>query len=81
MIADYMYTVFQRLSIRGFIVTDFLNKAQETIGIFTKAVEDGKLKINEESESVVETKFEDIPKTWHMLFEGGNRGKLVTKLV
>ena len=76
-----MYTVFQRLSIRGFIVTDFLSKAQETIQMFVKSVEEGKLKIDEESEKVVETKFEDVPKTWLMLFSGGNRGKLVTKIV
>lgn len=76
-----MYTVFQRLSIRGFIVTDYLSKAKETIELLVKSAQEGKLKIDEESESVVETKFEDIPKTWHMLFEGGNRGKLVTKIV
>lgn len=70
-----------RLSLRGFIVTDFLAKAKETQELFVKSVEEGKLKIGEEQEHVVETKFEDIPKTWLMLFEGGNRGKLITKLV
>jgi NADPH-dependent curcumin reductase CurA len=29
---------------------------------------------------IVDTKFEDIPTTWQMLFEGGNKGKLITKL-
>ena len=70
-----------RLSVRGFIVTDFMAKAKETQQLFVKSVEEGKLKIGEEQEQVVDTKFEDIPKTWLMLFEGANRGKLVTKLV
>jgi NADPH-dependent curcumin reductase CurA len=70
------------LSIRGFIVIDFMSTFPETIKLFIQALKDGKLKIsNEESEQVVDTKFEDIPKTWLKLFDGGNTGKLVTKLV
>jgi NADPH-dependent curcumin reductase CurA len=72
---------FMRLQIRGFIVTDYMHKAEETRHLFIKAVEEGKLKIGAEQEHVVETKFEDIPKTWLLLFEGGNKGKLITKLV
>lgn len=79
-ISDYMNIVMMRLSVRGFIVTDFLSKARETIQMFVEAVKDGKLKIGDEIESVVPTKFEDIPKTWLKLFEGANQGKLVTKI-
>ncbi|KIW99122.1 uncharacterized protein Z519_00785 [Cladophialophora bantiana CBS 173.52] len=79
---NYFQVITMRLSIRGFIVSDYLSKAQETVQMFVQAVKDGKLKIsNEESEQVVDTKFEDVPKTWLKLFEGGNTGKLVTKLV
>ncbi|KIX98350.1 uncharacterized protein Z520_05651 [Fonsecaea multimorphosa CBS 102226] len=79
---NYFQVITMRLSIRGFIVSDYLPKAQETIQLFVQAIKDGKLKItNEESEQVVDTKFEDVPKTWLKLFEGGNTGKLVTKLV
>jgi len=60
---------------------DYLHKARETIDIFIKALQEGKLKIGDENEQVVPTKFEDIPKTWLKLFEGGNTGKLVTKLI
>jgi NADPH-dependent curcumin reductase CurA len=70
-----------RLSIRGFIVLDYAAKFKETIGIFIKALQEGKLKISDESEQVVATKFEDIPVTWLKLFDGGNTGKLVTKLI
>jgi NADPH-dependent curcumin reductase CurA len=76
-----MHVVFMRLSIRGFIVTDFLAKAQETLQLFVKSFQEGKLKIGAEQEHVVDTKFDEIPKTWMQLFEGGNRGKLVTKIV
>ena len=70
-----------RLSIRGFVVIDFLSQAADTIKLFIQALKDGKLKIsNEESEQVVDTKFEDVPKTWLKLFEGGNTGKLVSKI-
>lgn len=75
-----MTVVMMRLSIRGFIVTDFLGKAKETVAMFIQAVQDGKLKIGDEHETVVPTKFEDIPKTWLRLFEGSNQGKLVTKV-
>ncbi|OAP61986.1 hypothetical protein AYL99_04189 [Fonsecaea erecta] len=79
---NYFQVITMRLSIRGFIVVDYLSKAQETIELFVQAVKEGKLKISDaESEQVVDTKFEDVPKTWLKLFDGGNRGKLVTKLV
>jgi NADPH-dependent curcumin reductase CurA len=45
-----------------------------------KWVEEGKIDVTE-GETVVDTKFEDVPKTWQLLFTGGNKGKLVTKLV
>jgi len=35
---------------------------------------------SDENEQVVETKFEGIPRTWVKLFDGGNRGKLITKI-
>lgn len=69
-----------RLSIRGFIVIDYFDKAQETIEILVKAVEDGKIKVRE-CEQVVQARFEDIPETWLKLFEGGSTGKLITEIV
>ena len=71
-----------RLSIRGFIVVDYASQFPATIKLLLEALKDGKLKItNEESEQVVDTKFEEVPKTWLRLFEGANTGKLVTKIV
>lgn len=44
------------------------------------AYQDGKLKITDESETVISSTFEDVPKVWTKLFNGSNTGKLVTKL-
>lgn len=71
----------QRLQIRGFIVFDHMDKQAEVTQAFLEAVKEGKLKIGDEMETVVESDFEHIPHTWMRLFEGKNQGKLVTKLV
>lgn len=75
-----MQLIFMRLSLRGFIVIDYFHKAQEVVEILSKAVEDGKINVRD-NEQVVPAKFEDIPRTFLKLFEGGNTGKLITKLV
>ena len=80
-IKNWFEVISMRLQIRGFIVTDFIPRAGEALGTFRKALQEGKLKIGDENEHVVDTKFEDVPKTWMKLFEGGNTGKLITKLV
>lgn len=69
-----------RLEIRGFIVFDYLSHAKETMDIFRSALKEGKITIDDSSEHVVKTKFQDVPKTWMHLFEGGNTGKLITAL-
>jgi len=56
-------------------------RAPETVKTLVQAVKEGKIKVGEENETVVETKFEEVPKTWMRLFEGANTGKLVTKVV
>ena len=70
------------LSIRGFIITDYSSKFPETFQLFIQALKGGRLKVsNEQSEQLVDTKFEDVPRTWLKLFDGGNTGKLITKIV
>lgn len=78
---NYFQVITMRLQIRGFIIIDFLPRAAEAIDALRKALQEGKIKIGDANETVVDTKFEDVPKTWTMLFSGGNTGKLVTKLV
>ena len=77
---NWFDVISMRLEIRGFIVIDYLHKAGETMEIFKKALGEGKIKVDDKSEHVVEAKFEDVPQTWMKLFEGANQGKLITKL-
>lgn len=51
----------------------------EGMAALTTAVKERKLVIKDE-ETLVRTTFEEIPKTWGMLFEGGNTGKLITQV-
>ncbi|EDU43829.1 NADP-dependent leukotriene B4 12-hydroxydehydrogenase [Pyrenophora tritici-repentis Pt-1C-BFP] len=82
-VKNWFEIISNRLEVKGFIVIDAITSGkagpwiQEMIG----AVKEGKIRVGEETETVVKTKFEDVPKTWMMLFEGGNRGKLVTEVV
>lgn len=77
---NWFHVITMRLRIEGFIVLDFAQKFPESRERLRRAVEEGKLDLSD-SEQVVETRFEDIPKTWLKLFEGGNTGKLITKMV
>jgi NADPH-dependent curcumin reductase CurA len=79
--SDYFQVISMRLQIRGFIAADYVHKGQEVTEIFIRALEQGKLTINDELEHVVPTTFEDVPKTWLKLFDGSNTGKLVTKII
>ena len=76
-IKNWFEVISMRLKCQGFIVIDYLHKAQEALDVLKKALADGNLSI-EEGEHVVKASFEDIPKTWLTLFSGGNTGKLIT---
>ena len=80
---NWFEIISNRIEIKGFIIMDFLaqGKGPEVVKELVTAVKEGKIKVGEENETVIDTKFEDIPKTWMLLFEGMNTGKLVTKLV
>jgi len=64
----------------GFIYFNNTEVLKTAVQDLTKWVEDGTISVAE-AETVVDTVFEDIPKTWQRLFQGQNRGKLVTKLI
>lgn len=80
---NWFEIISNRIEIKGFIAMDFLaqGKGPEAVKEMVSAVKEGKIKVGEENETVIDTKFEDVPKTWMLLFEGANTGKLVTKLV
>lgn len=73
--------IMVRLKIFGFINIDWLDHQEEVTRILVDEWKAGNLLIRDDNETVVDTKFEDIPKTWAMLFTGGNTGKLITRLV
>jgi NADPH-dependent curcumin reductase CurA len=77
---NWFYVIFSRIRIEGFTVADYRSKAGEVRKILAQAVEDGKLQIDEGSHTVVKAAFEDIPRVWVRLFEGANKGKLITAL-
>jgi len=80
---NWFDVITQRLQIKGFIVVDYIGEgnAAKFVGELSDATKAGKIKIGDENETVVDTKFEEIPKTWTMLFGGHNTGKLITKIV
>lgn len=80
---NWFEIISNRIEIKGFIVLDFLaeGKGPEAVKEMVTAAKEGKIKVGEENETVVDTSFEAIPKTWMSLFEGANTGKLVTKLI
>ncbi|KAL8943380.1 MAG: hypothetical protein Q9216_001089 [Gyalolechia sp. 2 TL-2023] len=80
-IKNWFEIISNRIEIKGFIVFDVLPKAKEAMGELTRATKEGKIKVDPSNETIVETGFEGVVETWMKLFEGGNRGKLVTKIV
>ncbi|KAF2875273.1 hypothetical protein BDV95DRAFT_312690 [Massariosphaeria phaeospora] len=81
-IKNWFEIITNRIEIKGFIVVDAIaaGKVGPMLQTLVEGVKAGKIKIGPESETVVPTEFEDVPKTWTMLFEGGNQGKLITEL-
>jgi NADPH-dependent curcumin reductase CurA len=79
---NWSRVITQRLNIKGFIVSDYLGdgKLLKFLEQLSDAAQSGKIKVGGESETVVDTKFEEIPNTWVKLFDGSNTGKLVTKI-
>ncbi len=80
---NWFEVISNRIEIKGFIVNDFIaeGKRPEAVKEMVTVAKEGKIKVGDENETVVDTNFEGVPKTWMLLFEGANTGKLVTKLV
>lgn len=80
---NWFEVISNRIEVRGFICTDLIQagKGPAAVGELVQAYKEGKIKLGDDNETVVDTKFADVPKTWMMLFDGKNTGKLVTKIV
>ncbi|RYN21993.1 hypothetical protein AA0112_g10028 [Alternaria arborescens] len=81
-VKNWFEIISNRIEVKGFIVIDALEsgRAGQIVPELIKGVKEGKIQVGPETETVVKTKFEDVPKTWMMLFQGGNTGKLVTEI-
>lgn len=79
---NWFEIISMRLEIKGFIITDFLEQGKGPAARLelVEAVRAGKITIGELNETLVSTDFEHVPETWMELFEGGNTGKLISKL-
>ncbi|WVW80514.1 hypothetical protein I302_102498 [Kwoniella bestiolae CBS 10118] len=72
--------IYNRITIKGMLILDHASALDQAVSDLTRWVSDGTIS-NTESETVVEGKFEDIPKIYNRLFSGQNKGKLITKLI
>lgn len=81
-VKSYLEIISMRLEIKGFIVLDFYaqGKGPAATKELVDALKQRKITVSDQNETVVRTPFEKIPQTWVKLFEGGNTGKLITKL-
>jgi NADPH-dependent curcumin reductase CurA len=77
---NWFEVITMRIEIKGFIVLDFADKFAQDLETFKKGIAEGKLVIGNEGEHIVESSFDEIPKTWMGLFSGANQGKLLTKI-
>ena len=59
---------------------DYFHKAGQVNETFVKALKEGKIRLGDESETVVSGGFDKVPEIWMKLFEGYNVGKLITKV-
>ena len=76
---NFTQIITNRLTVQGFIVTDFFSRLGEAIQGLSGALKSGQLKL-EGAETLIKSPFEGIPETWGTLFTGGNTGKLVTQI-
>lgn len=80
-IKNWMEIVTNRIQVSGFIIMDLGPKLPEYTKRLVSYYKEGKLKLDDGHLTVIDTKWEDFPKTWNMLFTGGNQGKLITHVV
>ncbi|KAH8424966.1 MDR family NADP-dependent oxidoreductase [Aspergillus melleus] len=78
---NFYEVISNRITIHGFLIFDYFPKIAEATQVLVQAWKDGKIEVDDATETVVQAKFEDIPAVWVKLFEGANTGKLTTELV
>ncbi|EWG53613.1 hypothetical protein FVEG_17145 [Fusarium verticillioides 7600] len=56
-----------------------MDKIPDGMEQLIKAAADGR--INADSENIVPAKIEDMPRAWIDVYNGGNKGRSITKLI
>ncbi|RYP43400.1 hypothetical protein DL770_011705 [Monosporascus sp. CRB-9-2] len=79
-LSNWFEIISMRITIRGFIMLDYMNEAPAIVAELIGAAAAGKIKL-QDNETVVEVGIEQQPETWMRLFSGENQGKLITKLI
>lgn len=77
---NWFEIVAMSLTIKGYTYLDWLDKVPGISEELVQAAVDGKIRLDE-GETIVEAPLEKQPEVWASLFSGGNKGKLITKLV
>ena len=74
--SNLTHIITRRLRMQGFIVIDYLDRAQEAFDAVGEWVAAGEIAWRED----IQAGFENIPSTLQRLFDGSNRGKQLLKL-
>lgn len=82
-IKNWYHLIAMRIQIRGFVAIDALptGRWSEIVSILVRSYKEGNIKAPEDIVTIVPATFEEVPKTWMMLFSGQAKGKLLTELV
>ncbi|KAI3396025.1 hypothetical protein diail_521 [Diaporthe ilicicola] len=79
-LSNWFEIISMRITIRGFIMLDYMDKSPQILGELIGAAADGRIKLDN-GETIVEARIEEQPEIWMRLFSGQNQGKLLTKLI
>lgn len=79
-LSNWFEVISSRITIRGFIMLDYMDKAPQILEELIGAAVDGRIKLGH-GETIVEAGIEEQPEIWMRLFSGQNQGKLLTKLI
>ncbi|KAK7727877.1 quinone oxidoreductase [Diaporthe eres] len=77
---NWFEVISMRITLRGFIMLDYMDKVPQMLEELIGAAVDGRIKLDH-GETIVEARIEEQPEIWMRLFSGQNQGKLLTKLI
>lgn len=84
-VKNWPVVITSRLTLKGFVLSDYLHRIPEATVDITKWIQEGKIRNDSSVLNVIDLaddlKFADIPKAWALLFDENKKpGKVLTKL-